>query len=676
MKHVWMALLLGVSAGSALGQGKPEVLATGLKNPESVVVGPDGQVYASVIGEFNKDGDGAVVRIADGKATPLAEGLNDPKGLATYQQWIYATDRDRVWRIDLKGKVDLLAAPNAFPSVPQFLNDIVVDPESGMVYVTDSGDLKGAGGAVYRIAQKGTVSLVADASTIPGLNIPNGLAMDGASHLLLVDFGTGKLFRINLATGKSQFLKEGFGGGDGLAWDHFGRLFISDYKNGKIFGIPHPGKKPVELPVKFENAADICVHHASHRILVPDMKAGTVTAVPAVIPGAEVDTTPLGISIEPAFPKLKWAGWTPETEDGRPNPLRPILLTHAGDGSNRIFIIEQRGVIYSFQNDQNASEAKVFLDIRDRVQYDDRSNEEGLLGLAFHPKFKETGELFVFYTPKLAKGGSRENLVSRFKVSADNPNQGDKTSEQPIYRYKNRPFWNHDGGTICFGPDGFLYITHGDGGAGSDPFDNGQNLMSPLGKVLRIDINNQGEGKPYAIPADNPFVGRQDALPEIWAYGLRNIWRMAFDRETGQLWAGEVGQNLYEEINIIVKGGNYGWNRRESFHPFGAKGVGVNPDMIDPIWEYHHEVGKSITGGHVYRGTRIPELQGKYIYGDYVSNKVWALTYDEQQKRVVANQPIPDRGRPIFSFGEDEKGEVYILTSTTTGREGIYWFKK
>jgi glucose/arabinose dehydrogenase len=238
-----------------------------------------------------------------------------------------------------------------------------------------------------------------------------------------------------------------------------------------------------------------------------------------------------------------------------------------------------------------------------------------------------------------------------------------------------KPFWNHDGGTICFGPDGYLYITHGDGGLGNDPFDNGQSLETFLGKVLRIDVNHKDEGKNYAVPKDNPFVDRKGAKPEIWAYGLRNIWRMAFDRPTGKLWASDVGQNLYEEIDLIRKGGNYGWNRREGLHPFGARGSGPCEEFIEPIWEYHHDVGKSLTGGAVYRGERLPELVGSYLYGDYVTCKIWAMRYDDAKGRVVANRPIKDKNKPIFSFGEDEKGEIYLLTATPDGK-GIYWFVK
>jgi glucose/arabinose dehydrogenase len=304
------------------------------------------------------------------------------------------------------------------------------------------------------------------------------------------------------------------------------------------------------------------------------------------------------------------------------------------------------------------------------VAYNDNTNEEGFLGLAFHPQFSKTGEFFVFYTLKKPK---LTNIVSRFRVQKDNPNRADPSSEEELMRFT-KPFWNHDGGTLCFGPDGFLYLTHGDGGAANDPYDNGQNLDSLLGKIHRIDVDHKDPDKNYAVPKDNPFVNRK-GRPEIWAYGLRNVWRMAFDRKTGVLWAADVGQNLYEEIDLISRGANYGWNRREGLHPFGALGVGRRPDLTDPIWEYHHDIGKSITGGAVYRGSRLPELDGYYVYGDYVAGKIWALRYDEAKKRVTANRRIRDRGLPIYSFGEDEKGELYFLTQSVTG-QGVYWFVK
>jgi glucose/arabinose dehydrogenase len=317
-----------------------------------------------------------------------------------------------------------------------------------------------------------------------------------------------------------------------------------------------------------------------------------------------------------------------------------------------------------FPNGQKATATKVFLDISAKVRYDDNSNEEGFLGFAFHPDYKKNGELYVFYTDKRAK---LTNVLSRFRVSREGPDRADPASEEELLRVEHR-FWNHDGGTVCFGPDGYLYLALGDGGAANDPFENGQNLGTILGKVLRLDVGGKGDGKPYAIPKDNPFVGRAGARPEVWVYGLRNVWRMAFDRKTGRLWAADVGQNLYEEINLLSAGGNYGWNVREGLHPFGAKGSGPRPGLIDPIWEYHRDVGKSITGGHVYRGTRLPELDGHYLYADYVTGKIWALRYDQGKKRVVANRPVKDRGLPILSFGEDERGDAYLMTYAVTGK--------
>jgi glucose/arabinose dehydrogenase len=377
----------------------------------------------------------------------------------------------------------------------------------------------------------------------------------------------------------------------------------------------------------------------------------------------------MGLETSVAFPGLRWAGWKGETDAGLVVPLRPIVLTHAGDGSNRVFVATQRGVVHVFANDLKVKETRVFLDLSDRVFYNDNENEQGFLGLAFHPEFKRNGELFVFYTLKKDK---TTNVLARFRRHRDDPGRADPASEEELLRIK-RPFWNHDGGTLCFGPDGYLYVALGDGGAANDPFDNGQNLNSLLGGVLRLDINRKEDGKAYAIPADNPLVGRKDARPEKWAYGLRNVWRMAFDRKTGKLWAGDVGQNLWEEIDILTAGGNYGWNRREGRHPFGGKGTGPRKDLVEPVWEYHHDLGKCIIGGSVYRGRRLPELDGSYLYADYVTGAIWALGYDEERRRVTANRPIADRKLPVLSFGEDEQGEIYFLVASPTG-QGIYQF--
>lgn len=666
------ALLLMGPATPAFAQ-LPDPIATGLKLPESVVVTPDGKIYVTEIGAGGTDGDGRVALIENGKATTFVDGLDDPKGIAFHGKSLYVADKTKVIRIDIATrKKDVFAAPAAFPAPPQYLNDVAADPESGTIFVSDMGDRKGAGGAVYKITPKGAVTAVVTAKTLPGLHSPNGLTLDGAQNLIVADFGAGNLYRVKIAGGASEKIADGIDGADGLAWDYYGRLYISSWKAGTVHVIPRPGEKPVLMAKGFQSAADIGMSADRKKVLVPDMKAGTLVALKAEVPGAPVDETPAPAAFQVAFPDLKWTGWEPLTDSGKANSLRLITLTHAGDGSNRLFVPTQQGVIHAFPGDPaQAKQTKVFLDITDRVKYDDKTNEEGFLGLAFHPKYKDTGEFFVFYTPK---GGKMRNVVSRFRVSKDDPNKADPASEEILLTF-DKPFWNHDGGTICFGPDGMLYVTHGDGGSGSDPMGNGQNLNTLLGKVIRIDVTKRENGKPYGVPADNPFVGKEGARPEIWAYGFRNIWRMGFDRKTGELWAADVGQNLYEEVNIVRKGGNYGWNPRESLHPFGPKSVSSNPGMIDPIWEYHHDVGKSITGGTVYRGARVPELDGYYLYGDYVSGRVWALKYDAAAGRVVANRPVSWPGLPVYTFGEDERGEAYLLTATTNGR-GIYMLGK
>ena len=556
----------------------------------------------------DKDGDGlggAVVRIEGGKAVPFASGLDDARGMAAYQQWLFVAGRRRVWRIDKTGQADILVAPNGFPTEAQSLADVAVDQESGTLYVSDSGDPKGVGAAVYRVTPLGLVSIVLDAKTLPVLTRPTALAMDGASHLLVADAASGALYRVKLADGSAEKIADGLGAVAGLAWDHHGRLFVSDGDGGRLLVIPRPGDKPVVVAKGLQTPGDICLDPSGKQLLVPDRKAGTLTAVAATVPGAEIDETPLAVRSDVAFPDLQWAGWKGEI-DGRPNPLRPIVLTHAGDGSNRVFVATEQGVVHVFPNDPKATKTKVFLDIQDRVSYSDATNEEGFLGLAFHPKYKENGEFFVFYTTKKAK---RTNVLSRFRVSKDDPDRADPDSEEELLRIT-KPYWNHDGGVLCFGPDGFLYFTHGDGGAGNDLYDNGQSLNTLLGKLLRIDVDHKDPRQELRDPQGQPVRGSSGARPEVWAYGLRNVWRMSFDRATGRLWAADVGQNLFEEIDFIQKGGNYGWNRREGLHPFGARGAGTRPDFIEPAWEYDHDVGKCIIGGYVYHGARLPERRG------------------------------------------------------------------
>jgi glucose/arabinose dehydrogenase len=329
------------------------------------------------------------------------------------------------------------------------------------------------------------------------------------------------------------------------------------------------------------------------------------------------------------------------------------------DGQDHIFVTEQSGLVHVFPNDQQAANAQVFLDISDRVRV--QHNEEGLLGLAFDPEYGTNGHLYVYYSA----ASPRRSVVSRFTVSQSDPNTADPDSELVVMEIP-QPFGNHNGGQVAFGPDGYLYIGLGDGGAGGDPLGNGQDLSTLLASILRIDVRLASEGTRYGIPEDNPFVGIDGARDEIWAYGLRNPWRFSFDDETGLLWTGDVGQNRWEEVDVVEKGLNYGWNVTEGRHCF-SPAVGCDTSGLEPpVAEYSRAEGCSITGGYVYRGHRIPSLQGAYVYGDFCSGKIWGLHYDG---RTVADPTLlVDSNLSITSFGRDVAGNLYILSRD----EGIY----
>ncbi len=340
-----------------------------------------------------------------------------------------------------------------------------------------------------------------------------------------------------------------------------------------------------------------------------------------------------------------------------------MIITGAGDGSGRMFVATEYGTIHTFENRADVEQMHTFMDIRERVKpYKPNENEEGFLGLAFHPRFKANGEFFVYYSIAPTEARPHASRISRFRTKAGNPQEADPESEEILLEIPDL-YWNHNGGTVVFGPDGYLYIVVGDGGWFNDPHMNSQNLHSLFGKILRIDVDHSGSGLPYTIPADNPFRDQpRFARGEIWAYGLRNPWRLAFDRETGVGWAADVGQDAWEEIDLIVRGGNYGWNLREGKHPFGPGGFPESEKLIEPIWEYPHEVGKSITGGHVYRGKKFPVLQGSYLYADYVTGQVWALWYDANRKQVTANRTLREKGFPVLTFGEDDAGEIFLTS--------------
>ncbi len=325
----------------------------------------------------------------------------------------------------------------------------------------------------------------------------------------------------------------------------------------------------------------------------------------------------------------------------------PLLVTHAGDASGRLFVVEQRGRILII--DRGRLLQTPFLDLTGRVG---SGNEQGLLGLAFHPDFEANGLFFVNYTDNRG-----DTMVSRFAASAD-PNRADDSSEVEVLSY-DQPFSNHNGGHLAFGPDGYLYISSGDGGSGGDPRNNAQDLDSLLGKILRIDV----DGLPLAIPPDNPFVGDSSARDEIWAFGLRNPWRFSFDSRTGDLYIGDVGQNRVEEIDFqpgsSPGGENYGWRRKEGNSCFNPSSGCDRPGLVDPILTYSHSQGCSVTGGYVYRGRSAAALKGLYLFGDFCSGTIWAA--EARADGLWQSTRLLDSGLSISSFGEDEAGEVYVV---------------
>ncbi len=343
------------------------------------------------------------------------------------------------------------------------------------------------------------------------------------------------------------------------------------------------------------------------------------------------------VSLVNAFPNLSFSS--------------PVYLCHSNDGTNRIFVVEQGGVIRVFPNNSTTSTAEVFLDIDSRVT---SGGEMGLLGLAFHPNYQGNGYFYVNYTT--TENGPRRTVISRFSAQG---NQADANSELIILEVE-QPFGNHNAGMIDFGTDGYLYISLGDGGSGGDPQNHGQNRATLLGSLLRIDVDNPANGLNYGIPADNPFVGIGGGVrEEIFAYGLRNVWRFSIDRQSGEIWAGDVGQGAKEEISLIEKGGNYGWRIMEGFNCFNPSSGCDQNGLTLPIIDYGRSDGRSVTGGYIYRGSVHPELAGAYIYGDFVSGNIWMLRYENNS--LTADSLLIDTRIAISSFGVDEQNELYVV---------------
>jgi len=330
----------------------------------------------------------------------------------------------------------------------------------------------------------------------------------------------------------------------------------------------------------------------------------------------------------------------------------PLFLTNSGDGTNRIFVVEQNGIVKVYPNSSATINVKTFLNITDRVA---SGGEMGLLGLVFHPDYENNGYFYVNYTAT----NPRRTIISRYQVT-NNPDSADKNTELILLTF-NQPFGNHNGGWIGFGPnDGYLYIGTGDGGSSGDPQNNGQSIITFLGKILRIDIDNEDPGLEYAIPVDNPFSDSTGSVvKEIYAWGMRNPWRNSFDPVTGWLWSADVGQYQWEEIDIVENGKNYGWRCYEGTHSYNSSGCNY-PEYVDPVWEYSHSLGCSITGGYVYRGPTIPELTGKYIYADYCLSTIWSLEYDGITP--PDNQTLLTATGSVTSFGVDEQSELFIVS--------------
>ena len=422
-------------------------------------------------------------------------------------------------------------------------------------------------------------------------------------------------------------------------------LLLSACSGGGSQASPTAVVAQTALPGQTENVA------APTAGLAATSTPGPAATVPP--PTLTVESAPTGAlspttAAEETFPNPDGYTWAPYVQ----GLDQPVGLVNAGDGSGRLFILEQAGRIRVVQNGNPSPDP--FLDITSKVSC---CGERGLLGLAFHPDYQQNGEFYINYTDL-----NGNTVIARYHVSGDDPNRADPESEE-VLLHVDQPYPNHNGGETVFGPDGYLYLGLGDGGSAGDPQGHAQSLDTLLGKILRIDVNG---GDPYAIPPDNPFADG-GGKPEIWAYGLRNPWRFSFDRATGDVYIGDVGQASWEEIDYLPAGSpggtNFGWNYREGKHPYeGTPPAGL--DLTDPAAEYGHDQGCSVTGGVVYRGENLTDWQGIYLFGDYCSGLVWGLM--KGGDGAWTDQVLFQTGAQITSFGEDESGEVYLTDHSGT----------
>jgi glucose/arabinose dehydrogenase len=328
----------------------------------------------------------------------------------------------------------------------------------------------------------------------------------------------------------------------------------------------------------------------------------------------------------------------------------PLGLEQSDDGSGRFFVVEQRGLIRIIQN--SSVLATPFLDISSKVHF---AGESGLLGVTFHPSYAQNGRFYVNYVRIV--NSQRQSTIAEYNALPANPNRADPASERILLTVNQPAFDNHKAGQLAFGTDGFLYFGLGDGGSSGDPLSNGQNTQVLLGKLMRIDVNSTTGNLPYAIPSDNPFANG-GGQPEIWAYGLRNPWRFSFDPPSGRLFLADVGEASWEEVDLIDKGGNYGWNLMEGSHCFEPPSGCNSAGLILPITEYSHGEGQAVIGGFVYHGSAIPSLQGIYVFGDFVAGKIWGL---QENSGNWGRNLLASTGKNISAFGRDQNGELYAV---------------
>jgi glucose/arabinose dehydrogenase len=351
---------------------------------------------------------------------------------------------------------------------------------------------------------------------------------------------------------------------------------------------------------------------------------------------------------------------------------KPMELVVAPDGTGRQFLVQQRGLVLLLPADESSKDAKTFLDLTTvGMEAKNALFEEGLMSLAFHPKFKDNGKLYICHSAQEPK----RSVYAEYQVSKSDPDTVDISTRRVLLDVP-QPFWNHHSGNMVFGPDGYLYLSLGDGGGkGGDPLRHAQNTFIMQAKVLRIDVDHQQGSRGYAIPADNPFVGQEGFREEVWAHGFRNPWGLAFDGE-GNLWLADVGQDLYEEINLVQKGGNYGWSFREGAQnfPMRTDAAPEGTTFVDPIHVYDHTQGISITGGFVYQGSKLAAHKGQYLYADWAFGTLWALKYDSAAKKVASNtvlrgpkfSGVGKNGKPIYTMKpaaicEDKDHEIIVL---------------